>query len=150
MKKIFKKSLKIIATFLALFMLPIVGFAQIVLPEVPIGLEWQEYVVTFFAYAASVVAITSLLNKYVFKAEGAWKQYISWGVALLVGFAAWFYNLGIFEPIKWWQTIIYAVAVGLGSNGIYDWEVIRGFLVMLGLANPKTPTDPETPEVPEA
>ncbi|MDD4970813.1 MAG: hypothetical protein PHT07_15405 [Paludibacter sp.] len=140
MKKIF---CFMIAIF-TVFVIPFALFSQdsipppgdvITLPPLPITFEFGAYVKTFFLFAASVIFLTSLVNKFI-KLKGFAKQYLSWFVALLVALAAFFLNLGIFEPIQFWQALIYAALAGFGANGIFDWAFIQKFLIAVHLEDP--------------
>jgi hypothetical protein len=141
MKKLF---IFLFAAF-TIFVIPFALFSQatgdvITLPNLPITFEFSAYVATFFLYAATVVFLTSLINKFI-KLKGFTKQYLSWFVALIVAIAAFLLNLGIFDPIKWYQALIYAFAAGLGANGIFDWKLIQTILQAIKL-------EPAPPELP--
>jgi hypothetical protein len=134
----------LIAAFTFL-VIPIAIFAQdspppggdvVTLPDLPITFAFGAYVATFLLYAATVVMLTSIINKFITNLKGFAKQYLSWFVALLVGFVAFFLNLGIFEPLQWYQVLIYAFAAGLGANGVFDWQLIQAILRGLKLEPP--------------
>lgn len=89
---------------------------------------------TFAAFAGCVLVLTSLVNK-LFKLTGALKQYLSWGVAVIVGYAGFFLKLGIFAGVHWYTVLLYSLLFGLGANGLFDWELIRKILFALKLEN---------------
>lgn len=91
-----------------------------------------EYVLSFTAFVSTVLLITSFLNEFFFKWGGSAKQYLSWAIALLVGVAAYFLNLGIFDA-EWYYTLVYTAFFALGANGLFDWELIRKILQAIGL-----------------
>jgi hypothetical protein len=138
-----KKFISLILLFATCLFIPIIAFAQgdvapatgeeVVLPTLPITFDFGQYVSTFLMYAATVVFLTSLVNKGVTKLKGYAKQYMSWVVSMVVAFVAFFFNWGIFEPLNWWQTAMYALITGWGANGLSDWWLIQKILTAVGL-----------------
>lgn len=142
-----KKFISLILLLATCLVVPVIAFAQggdvtppegeVVLPALPITFDFQQYVMTFLKYAATVVFLTSLVNKGLTKLKGFAKQYLSWFVAVVVAYAAFLLNWGIFENLNWWQTAIYAIVTGFGANGFFDWELVQAILKGLKL-EPKT------------
>jgi hypothetical protein len=124
----------------AIFVIPFALFGQttpppgdvVTLPTLPVTFDIKAYVATFFYFAATVVFLTSVINKFI-KLKGFAKQYLSWFVALAIGISAFLLKLGIFEPIHWYQALIYSIAAGLGANGIFDWNLIQTILQAIKL-----------------
>ena len=91
-----------------------------------------DYVVSFSAFVATVLLATSFINSYFLKWSGSKKQYLSWALALMIGFLAFFLQLGIFAS-PWYHVLIYSFGFGLGANGFFDWELIQAILKALKL-----------------
>ena len=90
------------------------------------------YVANFAAFVGAIIVVTSLVNK-LFKIAGNAKQYLSWIIAVIIGYAAFFLKLGIFAGVAWYIVLVYVALFALGSNGLFDWELIRGILKALKL-----------------
>lgn len=102
-----------------------------------------SYFASYAGIAALVLLLTALLvNLFKIESSSA-KQYMSWGlsvvlvaVAVLLGA---FENFGIFSGFEasnwydWVNAIAVAIGCGLSSNGLYDWNVIQKFLESIGL-----------------
>jgi len=131
---------KLIVFCLMLFVaivVPIVLIAQDVEPVDVTGLAIDAYFVTLAAFAAIIVPITALLNR-VFKInEGFVKQFLSWGVSLILAFIANIIGLGIFDGLVWYEVTLYAFGGALIANGIFDINVIKLILGAIGLNKPK-------------
>lgn len=92
------------------------------------------YFATFVAFVVLVTTLTSLLNK-LFQKDGWFKQKLSWFIGAALGLFAFLLNLGIFEPLLWWEAILTGIIGGLVSNGVYDIPGVWNLLVKLGLEN---------------
>ena len=85
----------------------------------------EMYWVIFGAIAAIATAVAATINGW-FKAEGVWKQIISWITAIGLTFAAWGLQFipALGQP-EWLWVGLQGVCVGLVSNGIYDIPFIK-------------------------
>lgn len=104
------------------------------------------YWVSYAAISALVVLVCQLFSNW-FNLSGQVKQYVSWGVsvviaaiAVLLGACLDFGAFAGWEVANWYdwlQAIAVAIGCGLVANGLYDWEVIQKFLKALGLLSDK-------------
>ena len=88
-----------------------------------------------FTTIAGVAAFTLLIAGWIktaFKLEGALARWVSWAVAIVISFVGWYFNIGLFDPLLWWQTIFYGFGIGLVANGIYSAETIQLILSFFG------------------
>ena len=105
-----------------------------------------ETLLTHFSSYAGISALVVLVTQMIcnlFKVTGKPKQYVSWGVSVLVVAAAVllgvYGNIGVFTGwcvsslYDWACSIAITIGCGLVSNGLYDWELIRTVLKWLGL-----------------
>jgi len=74
--------------------------------------------------AAVTVFLAAAVNK-LFKFEGFWKQLTAWIVAIVLMIAGNLVNLGFMAEMNWLHTIVYGVAAGFISNGIFDLGFVR-------------------------
>lgn len=109
------------------------GNDEVALPDLPLTFDFRQYVMTFLYFAASVVALTSIINRFITGLKGFAKQYLSWFVSLAISFTAYFLNYGIFENLAWYQTLFIAIITGFGANGIFDWQLVQAILRALKL-----------------
>jgi len=123
-----KKAIMFLSLVMAFILLPLTLMAQDGSGLV-LGFDLGSYVETFAVFITTVVVVTDLVNKLI-KWEGNKKQYLSWGVATVIGLAAYFLKLGIFVG-AWWVIPVYTVSFALSANGFYD--LVREILVALGL-----------------
>lgn len=94
----------------------------------PIG-DGSEYEAAFATFA-SVAALTGVLTeaiKKLFKEElPNWAKIgISWGVGIVLGLFAWMFDLGMFNGLEWWQTLLWGLGAGLSANGLWDSGLIE-------------------------
>lgn len=100
----------------------------------------------YFYSFAGIVALTLLVTQFVcnkFNIVNNAKQYVSWLISLIITAVAVllgvFADFGLFQEwdVKslhdWLEALALAISCGLSSNGIYDWEVIKKFLIWIGL-----------------
>ena len=88
------------------------------------------YIATFGGAVLLVNLATGWL-KNLLKWQGNAAKYLSWGVAVVVSILGWVLNLGIFEPLEWWSTLLYAIGIGLAANGAFKTEFIQTILIAL-------------------
>lgn len=74
--------------------------------------------------AAVTVFLAAEVNK-LLKLEGFWKQLMAWIVAILLMVVGNLVNLGFMAEMNWLHTIVYGVAAGFVSNGIFDLGFVR-------------------------
>jgi len=90
------------------------------------------YVITFLAFVTAVTTLTSLIGGW-FKKDGWFKQKLSWFIAVAVAMLAWVLNLGLFDPVLWWEAILIGVCGGLVANGVFDIPALKELLKKIGL-----------------
>lgn len=95
-----------------------------------------SFFISLAALVALVVFVASWINTKI-KANGAWKQIISWMVALALAAIGWLLHLGFLDSLPWYQALIYGFASGLAANGIFDVSVIQSFLKLFGFEKAK-------------
>jgi len=74
--------------------------------------------------AAVTVFLAAEVNK-LLKLEGFWKQLMAWIVAILLMVVGNLVNLGFMAELDWLHTIVYGIAAGFVSNGIFDLGFIK-------------------------
>jgi len=131
MKKIFKKLLWLLPLLLFVPIKLIFG-QEPELPEFKLTLDFAAYVQTFLYFASTIVGLTALITA-ITKPPSKWKQYISWGVALVVSVIAFLLKIGIFADVSIYQALVYGICGGLGANGIFDWSLVQSLLKALNL-----------------
>ncbi len=77
--------------------------------------------------AAVTVFLAAEVNK-LLKLEGFWKQLMAWIVAILLMVVGNLVNLGFMAELDWLHTIVYGIAAGFISNGIFDLETVKAIL----------------------
>lgn len=83
---------------------------------------------------AGVAAVTVFLAAVVntlLKTEGFFKQLVAWVIAILLLVAGNFANMGFMADLNWFHTIVYGVAAGFVSNGIFDIALVKLILQAL-------------------
>jgi hypothetical protein len=116
--------------FVALFSAPM--FPQT--GEAVSEMDILSYFVSIPALASAVVLLTQAVKKLIsFAGDSA--QYVSWGVALLLGAAGYAFHFGIFAGVTWYAGLAYTFAAALIANGLFDWEIVKSILKALKLYN---------------
>ncbi len=82
--------------------------------------------------AAVTVFLAAELNK-LLKLEGFWKQLMAWIVAILLMVVGNLVNLGFMAELDWMHTIVYGIAAGFVSNGIFDITLVQLLLQAIGI-----------------
>ena len=140
-----KKLLLFLTAFVLIFFItPVLAIAQdgeiveqeLSLIQLLLSTTLSAYVVTFLAFVAIVTSLSSFINKYLDEKTGWFKQKLSWFVAVAVAMLAFLLNLGIFEPLLWWEALLTGVCGGLVANGVYDIPAIQELLLKLKLKLP--------------
>ena len=80
--------------------------------------------------AAVTVFLAAAVNK-LFKFEGFWKQLTAWVIAIVLMIVGNLVNMGFMAEMNWLHTIVYGVAAGFISNGIFDLGFIKLVLQVL-------------------
>lgn len=82
--------------------------------------------------AAVTVFLAAAVNK-LLKLEGFWKQLMAWIVAILLMVVGNLVNLGFMAELDWLHTIVYGIAAGFVSNGIFDISLVQLLLQAIGI-----------------
>ena len=82
--------------------------------------------------AAVTVFLAAELNK-LLKLEGFWKQLMAWIVAILLMVVGNLVNMGFMAELDWMHTIVYGIAAGFVSNGIFDITLVQLLLQAIGI-----------------
>jgi cell shape-determining protein MreD len=115
--------LKLIMGIAFLFVSLISLLAQEVVPPK----DWAEVFSmfdTWFGTLAGLAALTVFLASYVIKwlnvDNSFWKQVTAIFVAMILCILMSVINFGFLSEVIWWKALIYGLATGLVSNGIFD------------------------------
>ena len=124
---------KLIMFFLMMFVLVLPTFGQDIEPPT----NWLDLFANINAWLGSlagVAAVTVFLAAAVnalFKFEGFVKQLTAWIIATLFLVAGNLVNMGFMADLNWFHTLIYGLAAGFISNGIFDISLIKMILQAL-------------------
>jgi hypothetical protein len=88
------------------------------------------------AISGLTIFITALLNKILKVTIPIWKQIISWGVSIVIVVAANLLSLGFAANLSLLSTLLYGLANGLLSNGVFDLSFIRLLLSFFKINDP--------------
>lgn len=89
----------------------------------------SEHFGSLAAIVLLVPLLTQLPKKWFNIKSPAWIQVTSWLISIAVCFFGWIFGLGLFATIDvWWQVLVYGIAVGLASNGIFDIQIVKFLL----------------------
>lgn len=86
-------------------------------------MNYMDYLLTFTGFIALLPILVQWV-KNALKAEGTMALLISWIMGVAVAEIAFVLNLGIFEPLNWWQTGIVGFGATLAANGVYSTGLI--------------------------
>jgi len=137
MKKFLKFCTLVFATLLLFALTPTCLFAQGDAPPPAVGFDFMSLFTSFAGFGAGVILLTGLIATHIGNWSAHGKSILSWIIAALVGLAGWYFKLGIFNAIPWYQVLAIVVSFALGSNVIYNVDWIRNLLAGLKLAPPK-------------
>jgi hypothetical protein len=102
---------------------------------------FAEYFASLAGLAALTLTVTQWfkrgLEAFKIVLQGTAAGMLSWVVALLLCTGGYFFNIGILAGVHWYLIIIYGLAVGLISNGLFSLEHVKVFLEAIKLS-PKT------------
>ena len=97
----------------------------------------QNYFVNLVGMAGLTTLVVGVVKK-LLKLTGFLAQAVSWVIAIALCYGGWFLKLGLFENVTAaYVPLIYGVAVGLVSNGIFNIEFIKAILRIFKLEPPK-------------
>ena len=121
---------KLMMFFALMFVLILPTFGQAIEPPT----DWLQVFANinlWLASLAGVAAVTVFLAAFVntlLKTSGFVKQIVAWVVAILILVIGNLVNMGFMAELNWLHTIVYGVAAGFISNGIFDLETVRAIL----------------------
>ena len=121
---------KLMMFFAMMFVLILPTFGQAVEPPTN-WLELFANINVWLASLAGVAAVTVFLAAFLntlLKTKGFIKQLVAWVVAILILVIGNLVNMGFMAELNWLHTIVYGVAAGFISNGIFDLETVRAIL----------------------
>lgn len=118
MKKLF--------VFLFLLGLPVAMFAQEGIP--PVDTWFTSFALTIAATIPIAAGINTLL-----KASGFVKQLVSWLTGILLVIIGNLLNIGFMAELSWLHTFAYGLGTALVANGIFDIEVTKILLRLIGI-----------------
>jgi len=109
-------------------------FAALIVP----ALFFPERVsLILLEYSLTVVVVSSIVvSQWIWWVKSDYRQYTTWLVSLLVGLLPWALNFGLFRPLFFPELVVYALLVGLISNGLYDLSWIKKILTWIGVLKP--------------
>jgi len=115
--------MKLILSVLLLFPLGVL-IAQVVDPPTDVTdlvVNFNTFIGSLAGYAAACIFLSGLVNGWL-KITKSWlKQVVSWLVALVVVLVmTLIFKAGFLVGESAWKVILYALGVGLVSNGIFD------------------------------
>ena len=120
---------------LILMLLSIPVIAQVIEP--PVGwLDLFAGIDKWLGSLAGIAAVTVFLAAAVntlLKTKGFMKQLVAWLIAIILLVIGNLANIGFMAEFSWLNTIIYGVAAGFLSNGIFDLPLILSILKALGI-----------------
>lgn len=121
---------KLMMFFALMFVLILPTFGQTVEPPTN-WLELFANINVWLASLAGVAAVTVFLAAFLntlLKTQGFVKQLVAWIIAILLLVVGNLVNMGFMAELNWLHTIVYGVAAGFISNGIFDLETVRAIL----------------------
>lgn len=121
---------KLMMFFAMMFVLILPTFGQAVEPPS----DWLQVFANinlWLASLAGVSAVTVFLAAFVntlLKTSGFVKQIVAWVIAILLLVIGNLVNMGFMAELNWLHTIVYGIAAGFISNGIFDLETVKAIL----------------------
>jgi hypothetical protein len=124
-----KKSL----IYLALFIIaPLLTFAQ----GTSFDSGFMTMFTTFAAFTAAIPFVVEFIKKFI-TLQGLAAQIVSWTIGIILAFAGYYFNIGIFEPFLWWQSLLFGIGASLAANGLFDTKLITTILNAIGINTKK-------------
>lgn len=96
------------------------------------SINWGDALQSFAALALALPLVVDFF-KLKLKLQGLTLQILSWGIGVIIGFIAWWLNIGIFAGLVWWQVLAVGVGASLAANGVADTGIIRTILSFIGI-----------------
>ena len=121
---------KLMMFFALMFVLILPTFGQAIEPPT----DWLQVFANinlWLASLAGVAAVTVFLAAFVntlLKTSGFVKQIVAWVIAILLLVIGNLVNMGFMAELNWLHTIVYGIAAGFISNGIFDLETVKAIL----------------------
>jgi len=121
---------KLMMFFALMFVLILPTFGQAIEPPT----DWLQVFANinlWLASLAGVAAVTVFLAAFVntlLKTSGFVKQIVAWIIAILLLVVGNLVNMGFMAELNWLHTIVYGIAAGFISNGIFDLETVKAIL----------------------
>ena len=120
---------------LILMLLSIPVIAQIIEPPanwLDLFANINKWLGSLAGIAAVTVFLAAAINT-LLKTKGFMKQLVAWLIAIILLAIGNLVNMGFMAELSWLNTIIYGVAAGFLSNGIFDLPLILSILKALGI-----------------
>lgn len=121
---------KIMMFFALMFVLILPTFGQVVEPPTN-WLSLFANINVWLGSLAGIAAVTVFLAGVVntlLKTSGFWKQIVAWIIAIILLVVGNLLNMGFMAELNIWLTIVYGLAAGFVSNGIFDIELVKAIL----------------------
>ena len=121
---------KLMMFFALMFVLILPTFGQTVEPPTN-WLALFANINVWLASLAGVAAVTVFLAAFLntlLKTQGFVKQLVAWIISILLLVVGNLLNMGFMAELNWLHTIVYGIAAGFISNGIFDLETVRAIL----------------------
>lgn len=90
-------------------------------------IDLSQYFGTLSAFVATVLILVQFIKGIAGLKDFA-VQALSWTIGSIVAVVAWYFNLGIFIDVTWYQAIIIGVVSTLSANGFYKIPVAKTIL----------------------
>lgn len=90
-------------------------------------IDLSQYFGTLPAFVAVVLVLVQFVKGITGLKDFA-VQAISWLVGSIVALAAWYFDLGIFAEVTWYQAVITGVIATLSANGFFKIPVAKTIL----------------------
>lgn len=116
--------------FALMFVLILPTFGQVVEPPTN-WLSLFANINVWLGSLAGIAAVTVFLAGVVntlLKTSGFWKQIVAWIIAIILLVVGNLLNMGFMAELNIWLTIVYGLAAGFVSNGIFDIELVKAIL----------------------
>ena len=121
---------KLMMFFALMFVLILPTFGQVVEPPTS-WLALFANINVWLASLAGVAAVTVFLAAFLntlLKTQGFVKQLVAWIISILLLVVGNLLNMGFMAELNWLHTIVYGIAAGFISNGIFDLETVKAIL----------------------
>jgi hypothetical protein len=119
--------MKKILILLMMVFLPLAIFSQVPEPPTDPGgfIEWFKIALGTWAGGLAAILLLTEKVKRILVLKGKWAVLLSWFIALPISFIAAYFNIGIFDGIVWYETLIYAASFSVSTNIGYLMPVVK-------------------------